>query len=159
MLESPSPRADAVPDDARADGRPRTARPPTPDTPRPDGAVSVVVADDSDRFRLGIVRALQQTEGLQVLASVADGYDALRSARALLPDVLVVDDRMPGLCGTDVALSVNRDGRLLHVRVVLLTANACPELSVRARRAGAVGTIDKALSRTDIVTAIRNAAR
>lgn len=120
--------------------------------------VAVAVADDNARFRSGIVRALGRCDDVTVVAEADDGTAALQTARRLRPDVLVVDDRMPGLTGPEVARAVSADPMLRGVRVVLLTARVDPAMTAEAARAGAVACLDKASSRREICTAIRAAA-
>lgn len=120
--------------------------------------VRIVVADDSARFREGMTRAVERSDALELLAVVSDGLAALEATLEHRPDVLVVDERMPLMSGTDVATKVRVDHRLLGVRVVLLSASNDPDLPQRARSAGAVTCIDKARSRREICTAIANAS-
>lgn len=121
--------------------------------------MTVVIADDNEAYRGGVVRAMRRTAGLELLAAVADGFAAMEAARRFDPDVLVVDDRMPGLSGIAVAELVTRDAALANVRVLLLSANTDPSLIKRAHDAGAVGCVDKALSRDGICAAVLAAAR
>lgn len=126
--------------------------------PSVDRPVRIVVADDSERFRAGIARAVERSTSLELLALVADGVAALEATIQHRPDVLVVDERMPLMSGTDVATKVRVDHRLLGVRVVLLSASNDPDLPRRARTAGAVTCIDKARSRREICEAIAHAS-
>lgn len=147
---------------------PRSLRPPAgPDRARtaelgrssgPQGRLSVVVADDNAAFRTGIVRALRRCADVDVVAEAPDGTAALLAARTHRPDVVVLDDRMPGLGGCEVAAAVVADAALEGVRVVLLTARADPGMAVEAAASGAVACLDKAWSRRDICRAIRVAA-
>lgn len=131
-----------------------------PETAEPPGRViTVVVADDDDAFRAGMVSALGRSDGITVVASVADGLRALEAALDLQPDVLLVDERMPGLSGTEIAERVQVDWRLVGVRVVVMSGESDAELSRRARTAGVVTCIDKVRSRREIVTTVRNAGR
>lgn len=122
--------------------------------PPPTAAITVVIADDSDRFRDGMVRALARHPRTHVLAAVRDGREALAAARELRPDVLVVDQRMPGLTGLQVAARVAEHDPQRAVRVVLLTASDDEQLLEDARSAGAVAVVDKGWSRREICEAI-----
>lgn len=123
-----------------------------------DGAVlRVVIADDSDRYRDGIVRALHRRGGVAVVGQARDGDEALALARDLVPDVLVVDDRMPIAGGFAVARMVADDWSLRTVRIVMLSGSVSPELTMASVAAGAFARIDKAASRMEICAAIRHA--
>jgi CheY-like chemotaxis protein len=131
---------------------------PLSGAPPRERRVRIVVADDSERFRDGMARAVERSGTLELLAAVADGPAALQATLEHRPDVLVLDERMPLMNGTDVATRVRVDQRLLGVRVVLLTASTDPELLQRARTAGAITCIDKARSRREICAAIADAS-
>lgn len=128
-----------------------------------DGAdapvVSVVVADDNERFRSGMVRALGRTPGARVVADVANGARALDEVRALRPDLVLVDARMPVADGLDVARAVAADATLRATRVVVLSARHDRRLREDAAAAGAVGCLDKSASRREICDAVLALAR
>lgn len=115
-------------------------------------------ADDNGAFRTGMVRALGRCDDVDVVGEAVDGTAALGATRDLCPDVVVVDDRMPGLGGCEVAAAVVADPALAAVRVVLLTARADAQMAVEAEAAGAVACLDKAASRREICEAIRAVA-
>lgn len=134
---------------------PRAAAVAPSDTTAPGlGPVLVLFADDNATFRAGLVRALGRCPDLELVATEADGVAALTAARIHRPDVVVVDDRMPGLTGLEVAAAVVADPALEGVRVVLLTARADPEVRMEALSAGAVACLDKASSRRETCAAI-----
>jgi DNA-binding NarL/FixJ family response regulator len=125
----------------------------------PRGGVRVVVVDDSDHFRAGLVRALGRAPGVSEVVDAPDGATGLHLIRTLLPDVAVVDDRMPGLGGVDVARAVSGDPVLRGVRVVVLSGSPTEGLAARATAAGAVGTLDKNATRRELCEAIAATAR
>jgi DNA-binding NarL/FixJ family response regulator len=138
--------------------------PPLKDAPPATDAsagrvITVVLADDDDSYRAGMVRAFERSDGVTLVAVAKDGRQALTAARELHPDVLLVDEHMPGLSGTEIAERVQGDWRLVGVRVVVMSADENPELSRRARTAGVVTCIDKVRSRREIIAAIRNVGR
>lgn len=125
----------------------------------PSAPATVVVADDSERFRAGLVRALDRHPGIAVVADVPNGLAAVEACREHRPAVLVVDDRMPGLGGVGVALELAQDSALAGIRVVLLTANTSPELDGPAREAGVRTRLDKNASRREICAVIHREAQ
>src|ERR1700676_818283 len=70
-------------------------------------AIRVVLADDHALVRQGIKSVLER-EGLQVVAEASDGQEAIRQAKALAPDVVVMDIGMPTLNGMDAARELGR---------------------------------------------------
>jgi DNA-binding NarL/FixJ family response regulator len=144
----------------RTDSTPAPAQPVPPHAPRtPRGGVRVVVVDDSDHFRAGLVRALSRAPGVQEVVDAPDGATGLHLIRALLPDVAVVDDRMPGLGGVDVARAVSGDPVLRGVRVLVLSGSPSDGLAARATAAGAVSTLDKNATRQELCEAIAATAQ
>ena len=85
-----------------------------------DALSRVVVVDDHEYFRDGLIRGLQQSGYLTVVGEAGTGRDGLALVRSERPDVAVVDYQMPDLDGLDVVPAVVRDG--LPTRVLLLSA-------------------------------------
>jgi CheY-like chemotaxis protein len=121
--------------------------------------VSVVLAADNDRFRAGMVRALRRRPDTELLSDVPDGRAALAAARACRPEVLVVDDRLPGMSGPEVAREVATDPALRRVRVLVLSAGGDGAGRERVRHAGALDLVDKARPRDELCDTIVAAAR
>ena len=113
--------------------------------------VRVLVADDHPLFREGVARAIKEWPELELVAEVADGREALDLIRAELPHVAVVDMRLPGLDGAEIAAAVTRDG--LSTRVLLLSAFSDEQIVFRALEAGAAGYLTKESTRDEIARA------
>lgn len=116
----------------------------------------VVVADDHPIVRHGIADLLNSTGTIKVVTEAVDGFDALEACTDLEPDVLVVDLRMPGLNGIEVAaiLAVKRP----KIRVLVLTTYENDAEIHRAIEAGARGYLLKASSPASIISAIEAVA-
>ena len=97
---------------------------------------SVVLADDQDLVRSGL-RALLEARGIEVLADVPDGREAVAAARAYAPDVLVMDIRMPVLDGIAATREIVAAG--LSARVLVLTTYDLDQYVYEALKAGAAG--------------------
>src|SRR5690348_2719280 len=95
----------------------------------PAPRATVFVADDHPVFREGLVRAVRSRPELEIVGEAGDGREALDEIRRLAPDVALLDVKMPGLDGTQVAHALKRDG--LPTRVVLVSAHAPSELIYR----------------------------
>ena len=123
--------------------------------PRPYGALRVVCADDHPGFLQSVVDTLEHA-GMLVVAISSTGPGAIETIGAFAPDVAVLDFRMPGLNGVDVAL-VARD-RFPTTRIVILSSYDDPELIKLAIDAGAAAFVVKDNLPHELVGAVRRAA-
>lgn len=119
--------------------------------------VRVVVADDHPLYREGVVRALRASGQIEVVAEAEDGRTALAALQEHLPDVAVLDYKLPGLDGLAVTHAVVRDG--LSTRVLLLSALTDGGIVYRALETGAAGYLAKEARREEIVDAVLACAR
>ena len=118
--------------------------------------VRIVLVEDNEVFRDALELLLGLRSDVEVVASVADGHDALPAVREHEPDVVLMDYRMPGLDGVQATARVRAEQP--GVAVVCLTASRNePELEA-LRAAGAVACLSKDQELDAIVDAIRAAA-
>jgi two-component system nitrate/nitrite response regulator NarL len=122
-----------------------------------DKRVRVVVGDDHPLFRDGVVRALTSSGSIDVVAEADDGLSALALIREHGPQVALLDYRMPGLDGAQVAAAVRRDE--LPTRVLLISAHDESAIVYSALQEGAAGFISKESSRAELVDAVLNCAK
>jgi DNA-binding NarL/FixJ family response regulator len=106
--------------------------------------IRVVLADDHPIFLDGLERLLVASGDFEVLASAATGDEALRAVEEYLPDIVVVDLRMPGLSGLELLAEIRR--RRLDVRVVLLTAEMAEHELLEAVRLKVNGVVLKEMA-------------
>jgi len=118
-------------------------------------AVRVVVADDHERYRDGIVRTLRAA-GMVVVGAGRDGDEALALIREHRPDVALLDVVMPGMGGLEVAVALARDGP--PIPVVMLSGFDEERLVAAAHEAGAIAFVSKRADREVIVSAVSAAA-
>ncbi|MFJ3904921.1 response regulator [Streptomyces sp. NPDC090025] len=121
-------------------------------------SVRVVVADDQDLVRTGLVMILGAQPGIEVVGEAADGLSALDLATRLRPDVLLVDIRMPGLDGIEVTRRLAGPEITDPMAVVVITTFDLDEYVLGALRAGARGFLLKNAGPELLVQAIHAAA-
>jgi two-component system nitrate/nitrite response regulator NarL len=119
--------------------------------------VRVVVGDDHPLFRDGVVRALQNSGEIEIVAEADDGTSALEAIREHKPQVALLDYRMPGMDGAEVAAAVTRDQ--LPTRVLLISAHDDAAIVYHALQEGAAGFLPKESSRSEIVAAVLSCAK
>jgi DNA-binding NarL/FixJ family response regulator len=121
------------------------------------GAVTIRVglADDQALVRDGLRVQLGYADGIEVVGVVADGSQAVELARTLMPDVLIMDVRMPVLDGLEATRRIVADPATANVRVLVLTTFDVDELVYGALRAGASGFLLKDVSPEELVRAVR----
>jgi DNA-binding NarL/FixJ family response regulator len=120
-------------------------------------SIRVLVADDHDLFRAGLSSLLNQEDDLEVVAQASGGRGAIRLARELRPDVILMDLRMPEVGGEEATRAiVQHDPK---VRIVVLTVASDEAAVTGAVRAGASGYLVKDSPVDDVVSAVRAAAR
>jgi response regulator NasT len=110
---------------------------------------TVLVAEDESLIRMDIVETLGDL-GFEVIAEAADGLEAVELAKAKLPDLIVMDIKMPNLDGISAAEQLQS----LRIPIVLLTAFSQRELVERASEAGAMAYLVKPFSPNDLLPAI-----
>jgi DNA-binding NarL/FixJ family response regulator len=117
--------------------------------------IRVLLADDQALVRGGFKALLTARDDIEVVGEAADGYEALALAKSLLPDVVLMDIRMPGLDGLEATRQIAADPRLARARIVILTTFELDEYLFDALRFGASGFLLKDTEPADLVKAIR----
>jgi DNA-binding NarL/FixJ family response regulator len=115
----------------------------------------VVLAEDQPMVRAGFRALLDSRDDIEVVGEAATGAEALEQARALRPDVVVMDIRMPEMDGLEATEHITSDRDLSHTRVLVLTTFELDEYVFGALRAGASGFLLKGGEPADLVNAIR----
>ena len=118
--------------------------------------IRLVVADDQAMVREGLAAILGAEDDLEVVATAADGAEAVAAARRVRPDVVVMDVRMPGMDGIEATRLIVNAGL---ARVLVLTTFDLDEYVYDAVRAGASGFLLKDAPRERLAEAIRAVAR
>jgi DNA-binding NarL/FixJ family response regulator len=119
--------------------------------------IRVLVADDEERFRRVVFALLQDEPDIEVVGHASDGAEAVAIAQDLVPDLVLLDVRMPGMHGIEAATVIRR--LLPTTKVVMLTASEEEDDVFEALKAGAGGYILKEGLVTDLAQAVRVVAQ
>ncbi|MEU1736685.1 response regulator transcription factor [Streptosporangium sp. NPDC020145] len=118
--------------------------------------IRVLLADDESLLRMAFTMVLDAQPDMEAVGEAADGAEAVRLARTLRPDVVLMDVRMPGMDGIEAT------GRITRVspssKVLILTTFDLDEYAFAGLRAGASGFLLKNALPEELLAAIRNVA-
>jgi DNA-binding NarL/FixJ family response regulator len=117
--------------------------------------ISVVIADDQALVRAGFRALLDAQDDIVVVAEAANGDEAYRLALEHLPNVVLMDIRMPGADGLAATRRIADDARLESVRVVILTTFDLDEYVFEAIRSGANGFLVKDTEPAELLRGVR----
>jgi DNA-binding NarL/FixJ family response regulator len=115
--------------------------------------IRVLVVEDHNVVRQGLVALLSVTEGLEVVGEAADGIEAIAQFRKHQPDITLIDLRLPRLGGVDAITAIRKEAP--HARFIVLTTYDGDEDIYRALKAGAKAYLLKGMTSEELMTAIR----
>ena len=118
-------------------------------------AIRVLLVDDQPLLRTGFRMILEAEPDLAVVGEAGDGQQALDQVRALQPDVVLMDIRMPRMDGVEATRQITGPDRSGPAKVLVLTTFDLDEYVVEALRAGASGFLLKDAPAVELVQAIR----
>ena len=124
--------------------------------PTPQKSVTVLIVDDHPLFRSGLQRALDMEDDIMVIGHCEDGEEALKAARELQPDVVLLDVNLPSMNGLQVARQLKAEQTV--TAVIMLTAYHDVEQVLHTMRAGASAYCAKDITPAQLVAIIRDAA-
>ena len=119
-----------------------------------DGALRVLIVDDHALFRRGLQMVLKQEEDIEVVGEAGDGHEAVGKAQELMPDVILMDVRMPWRSGIEATQQIK--DALPHVKILMLTISDEEVDLYDAIKAGASGYLLKEISIDEVADAIRS---
>jgi DNA-binding NarL/FixJ family response regulator len=117
--------------------------------------IKVLLADDQALVRAGFTSLLDAQEDIEVVGEAGSGEEAVRLATELLPNVVLMDIRMPGMDGLAATRRIVAEPRLAEVRVVILTTFGLDEYVFEAIRSGASGFLVKDTEPGELLQAVR----
>lgn len=116
--------------------------------------IRVLLADDHSIVRAGLRRIIEESGDIKVIAEAADGRQAIRQIRKMLPDVAVIDISMPEVDGLEVIRVISAE--FPGLPLLMLTMHVEHQYVIRAIEAGAMGYITKQSAPEQLDRAIRN---
>jgi len=122
-----------------------------------DHKIKVIIVDDHAILRVGINQIILATDDIEVIAEAPNGTDAIKLARELNADVMLLDISLPDRSGMDVLKYVK--GENSHIVVLMLSTYMEDQYAVRALKSGAAGYLCKQSASTDLLNAIRTVAK
>ena len=121
--------------------------------------IGVLLADDQPLARTGLRTMLESCDDIEVVGEASSGVEAVELTRKAMPDVVLMDIRMPLMDGLEAARRIVADERLANVRVVMLTTFDLDEYVYEALRVGASGFLAKDVEPSELRHAVRVVAR
>jgi DNA-binding NarL/FixJ family response regulator len=115
--------------------------------------IRILIADDHNLVRAGIVALLKSIDGVSVIAQAGDGREALEMTLRERPDIALLDIAMPKLNGMEVAARISKESP--QVRVLMLSTYVNEEYVLQALRAGAVGYLVKGADTPELELALK----
>lgn len=120
--------------------------------PKPS-RISVLLAEDHSIVRQGLKSVLEAGGDIKVVGEAGDGNEALRKAKALQPNIVIMDIAMPGMNGLEAARKLAEI--LPEIKVLILSSYSEPQEVARALEAGAMGYVMKETASSEVVRAVR----
>ena len=118
--------------------------------------IRILLADDHGLMRMGLTTLMRFHKDLQVVGGAENGEEAVRLARKLKPDVVVMDLMMPVLDGLEATRLIHRE--FPDIRIMILTTFGSSADVTRAVSAGACGALVKGAPNDELISAIRTIA-
>lgn len=119
--------------------------------------IRVLVVDDHTLFRRGVVTLVAGREDMEVVGEASDGEEAIERARELMPDVILMDIKMPKVDGLTAARQIKSE--LPYVKIMMLTVSETEEDLFEAVKAGAQGYLLKNVDPDYLITCLQQLQR
>lgn len=117
----------------------------------------IILVDDHEVVRLGLKSLLERHSQFEVISEAGNAKEALEQVERLLPDVVLMDIRLPGTSGIEACEEITK--KFPDIRVIMLTSYAEDDMLFSAIRAGASGYVLKQIGAEDLMKAIEAVGR
>ncbi|MBA4383886.1 MAG: DNA-binding response regulator [Anaerolinea sp.] len=117
----------------------------------------IILVDDHEVVRLGLKSLLERHPQFEVIGEAGNAKEALEQVERLMPDVVLMDIRLPGTSGIEVCEEIIK--KFPEIRVIMLTSYAEDDMLFSAIRAGASGYVLKQINADDLMKAIEAVGR
>jgi two-component system NarL family response regulator len=115
--------------------------------------IGVLIVDDHTLFRKGVRKILEGEDEIEVVGEASTGLEAVKMARELMPDVVLIDIKMPDMDGVEATRHIKRESP--HIHIIFVTMLGEDEFVFAGMRAGARGYVLKEADPETLVRAIR----
>jgi DNA-binding NarL/FixJ family response regulator len=112
----------------------------------------ILVVDDNDRVRQGVIAILASRTNWEVCGQAQDGAEAIQKVRELRPDLILLDISMPGMNGLDVARAVRIE--MADAKILIMSQHDPASVLQGALQAGANGCVDKSRMGEELASSI-----
>jgi CheY-like chemotaxis protein len=137
-----------------ADGQPLTKSESPP--PAPSGITRLLIVDDHQVMRSGLVRMFRDQPGIRIVGEAANGREAIEQARQLRPSLILMDVSMPVLDGIEATRLIKAE--MPEVEIIALSMHEDTQIAGSMREAGAVAFLSKASAADELLRAITRVA-
>lgn len=118
-------------------------------------AKRLLIADDHDLVRRGLRGLLRREPDLEIVGEAGDGREAVELGLSLVPDLILMDVRMPGMDGLEATREIKRERP--EIGILMVTMHDDPDYMLEAIRSGAAGYVLKDASWEDLTASVRRA--
>jgi two-component system NarL family response regulator len=125
---------------------------PSMDQPNPGTNIRILIVDDHPPMRMGLASLIKSQPGMDVIAEACDGEEAIEVYDDVLPDVVLMDLRMPGMGGVEAILAIRK--KHPEARIIVLSTYDLDEDIHRAIQSGALSYLLKDMPSEEIASAI-----
>jgi DNA-binding NarL/FixJ family response regulator len=122
-----------------------------------NGHIRILLVDDHEVFRRYVSSMLKEEANVQIIGEAEDGLEAVKQAKALQPDVILLDIGLPEINGLEAARQIGEIAN--KVRIIFLTQESSPEVVHEAFELGAWGYITKAQVGAELLPAVEAVSR
>ncbi|NMC47219.1 MAG: response regulator transcription factor [Chloroflexi bacterium] len=117
----------------------------------------IMIVDDHEVVRLGLISLLEQNSQYEVVAQADNAPDAIKKVETYKPDIVLMDIRLPGMSGIEACEQITK--KYPDTKVIMLTSFAEDEMLFSAIKAGASGYVLKQINAKDLINSIESVAR